>query len=262
LSDQDSFADPVFVERLTKLLPMLGSAQAEEADTARRMLIAHLLHHHLSMTDLAERLRAPVDAPAPAPVPRRPAPRSQSEAELTRELDLTRHARAAAEEWAHKAAQENAVLRKNLDRANDELQRLATGRGVARILAAAGMIGTAGLAAVLGAEQLLPLRDHSAAIEAVATPDVDHLPVTMRYSFPDAAPSPPSPPVPGELVGAILLNDLAIHAAPSADSPTRAYLQRGTQVVILRDLVDHGLDWSEVRAGTTTGFVPSGAVLR
>jgi hypothetical protein len=259
LSDQDSFADPVFMERLTKLLPMLGSSQVEEADTARRMLVAHLSHHHLSMTDLAERLRAPV----PAAPPPRPAPRSPSEAELVRELDLTRHARAAAEEWAHKAAQENMALRKDLERANDDLQRLASGRGVARVLAAAGMIGTVGLAAVLGAEQFLPLREHSAAIEAVATPDADHLPVTMRYSFSDAAPSPsPGPAAPGELVGAILLNDLAIHAAPSADSPIRIYLQRGTQVVILRDLVDHGLDWSEVRAGTTTGFVPSGAVLR
>ncbi|MEJ0045952.1 MAG: hypothetical protein WDN04_07405 [Rhodospirillales bacterium] len=124
MADIDPFADSVFLSRLQKLLPMLGSEQPGEAEAARRKLREHLGHHRLTFLDVAQRLGG--------------ATHSVREASLERQLALTRAAREEASRDAMLAGGRVRTLEEELDHTSAELANTVAGQGRIRAWAAAG----------------------------------------------------------------------------------------------------------------------------
>ena len=245
LQDPDPFADPAFLDRFGKLLPMLGSGQANEADTARRKLLEHLGQHRLTLTDVATRIRRPPQPPvAPA--------RTASEAELMRELDLVRHAQRASEQMARNALQQNAVLQNRTSRAETaQLAAQVNRRGERIAMFAATALAVALLAVVVFDH--MPGR--SPADEAAGP-----ISATMQPSRPPLG-VPDSPAmVEGEHLGSVLSHDIAVRADPAPESRIVGFLAHGTAVVVVRETEQGGVNWVLVRSTVGAGYVPASSV--
>jgi hypothetical protein len=246
LQDPDPFADPAFLDRFGKLLPMLGSGQANEADTARRKLLEHLGHHRLTLTDVATRIRRPPQAPAPAS-------RNASEAELMRELDLVRHAQRASEQMARSALQQNAQLQNRVTHAETaQLAAQVHRRGERIAMFAATALAVALLAIVVFDH--LPGR--VPADEGVASP----ITATMQPSRPPLSEPDAPAMVDGEHLGSVLSHDIAVRADPAPDSRIQGFLPHGTAVVVVREVEAGGVKWVLVRSTVGVGYVPASAV--
>ncbi len=249
----DPFTDAAFLDRLGKLLPMLGSNQGGEADAARRKLLDHLGQHRLSLTDVALRLRG---APPPRPPPPPPAGR---ETELLRELELVRHARAAAEQMARSALQQNTALQHRASVAEAEVQALVVRRNGTRIIAFASTLLALALALVVVVQNLpggvmlaAPLPSSGAATMQPSRPPATSAPTGLTMGG--------APMNPAEHLGYVLSNDIAVRADAVPDSAIRGFLPRGTEVIVMRALSAGGLDWLLVRSSLGIGFVPAAAI--
>lgn len=249
LQDPDPFADPAFLDRFGKLLPMLGSGQANEADTARRKLLEHLGQHRLTLTDVATRIRRPPQAASPAA----PAARSASEAELMRELDLLRHAQRASEQMARSALQQNAQLQHRATFAETaQLSAQVQRRGERIAMFAATALAIALLAIVVFDH--MPGRvpaDDAAASPITATMQPTRPPLTE----PDAPAM-----VDGERLGTVLSHDIAVRADPAPDSHIVGFLSHSTAVVVVRETEAGGVKWVLVRSNVGAGYVPASSV--
>ncbi len=246
LQDPDPFADPAFLDRFGKLLPMLGSGQANEADTARRKLLEHLGQHRLTLTDVATRIRRPPQvAPAPA--------RTASEAELTRELDLVRHAQRASEQMARSALQQNAQLQSRASRAETAQLAAQVHRRGERIAMFAATALAVGLLAIVVFDHM-PGR--APADDGAASP----ITATMQPSRPPLA-TPDAPAmVDGERLGSVLSHDIAVRADPAPESRIVGFLAHGTAVVVVRETEANGVKWVLVRSTVGAGYVPASSV--
>ena len=249
LQDPDPFADPAFLDRFGKLLPMLGSGQANEADTARRKLLEHLGHHRLTLTDVATRLRRPPQAPA-APA------RSAGEAELTRELDLVRHAQRASEQMARSALQQNAQLQNRASRAESAQLAAQVQRRGERIAMFSATALAVGLLAIVVLDHMpgRALADDGAASTITATMQPTRPPL--------AAPDAPGlqAMVDGERLGSVLSHDIAVRADPAPESRIVGFLAHGTAVVVVREAEANGVKWVLVRSTVGAGYVPASSV--
>ncbi len=247
LQDPDPFADPAFLDRFGKLLPMLGSGQANEADTARRKLLEHLGQHRLTLTDVATRLRRPPQAP-PAP-----AARSAHEAELMRELDLVRHAQRASEQMARSALQQNAHLQNRASRAESAQLAAQVHRRGERIAMFAATALAVGLLAIV-------VLDHMPVSVPADDSAAGPIPATMQPSRPPLAP-PGSPAMAdGERLGSVLSHDIAVRADPAPESRIVGFLAHGTSVVVVREAESGGVNWVLVRSTVGAGYVPASSV--
>ena len=252
LQQSDPFTDPGFLERFGKLLPMLASNQGGEADAARRKLLEHLATHRLSLTDVALRLRGA------APPPKPPPPRFAREADLLHELELVRHARAAAEQMARSALQQNSVLQHRASVAEAEVQALVVRRSGTRIIAFAATLVALVLAIVVVAQNL----PAGAPPQLPSAPDQTPSAATMQPSRPPATPpkGTGTPMVAGERLGYVLSNDIAVRADAAPDSAIRGFLPRGTEVIVMRGVSSTGLEWFLVRSSLGVGYVPAAAI--
>lgn len=240
--EQDAFRDQAFVSRLSKLLPMLGSSQAGEAEAARTKLLEHLSHHRLSLNDLAERLGG---APASRSYSRRDA------ADVPR-LDLQQALEAArlAENRAHTLVRQNAVLRRQLDQAELGRQKLTARRNYGLIVGISGYVflGLGALIVFGGVFQ------PTAPPPAIATADQ---PVTIQSTF-------PRPSLDGDTgrTATVLADSQPVRADPIPGSPVRTYLPRGTSVQELYRVTRNGLEWSQIRSDAGVGFIPTTSITR
>ncbi len=241
--DQDAFRDPAFVSRLGKLLPMLGSSQAGEAEAARTKLLEHLSHHRLSLNDLAERLGG---APAPRGYRRR-------DAEDVPRLDLQQALEAArlAENRAHTLVRQNAVLRRQLDQVELARQKLTARRNYGLIVGISGYVFLGlGALIVYGGVFQPPAQQPLAA----ANP-----PVTIQSTFPRPSLAPDGD---AGRTATVLADGQPVRADPVPGSPVRTYLPRGTSVQELYRVTRNGLEWSQVRSDAGVGFIPSTSITR
>ncbi len=245
LQDPDPFADPAFLDRFSKLLPMLGSGQANEADTARRKLLEHLGQHRLTLTDVATRIRRPPQAAAPAS-------RSASEAELMRELDLVRHAQRASEQMARSALQQNAQLQHRATYAETaQLAAQVQRRGERIAMFAATALAIALLAIVVFDHMPGRIPADDAASPITATMQPTRPPLTE----PDAPAM-----VDGERLGTVLSHDIAVRADPAPDSHIVGFLSHSTAIVVVRETEAGGVKWVLVRSNVGAGYVPASSV--
>ncbi len=249
VADIDPFADSVFLSRLQKLLPMLGSEQPGEAEAARRKLREHLGHHRLTFLDVAQRLGG--------------ATHSVREASLERQLALTRAAREEASRDAMLAGGRVRTLEEELDHTSAELANTVAGQGRIRAWAAAGWCVAIIVAAVsFGPEltrnsRLLHPLDHGR--ESSATIDLNG-PITAQTRAAgqnDASLHLQA----GERPGQAAVQDLPIRLSPNDDATVRAFLNQGEHVAIRQEVRSNGQTWLLIRTGTGTGWVRAGDVL-
>ena len=242
LTADSPFEDPAFVTRLQKLLPMLGSEQPAEAEAARRKLVEHLAGQRLSLTDLAQRLREPGRPPA-----------SGFELSLERQIQIARVARQEAEFETKRARQRVAELSRAVQEAGFDVARAQRGLGRTRRLAGAGWI----LALVAGAGLLVPRWQHSAQLANQTA--MQRGVVLLHPSDPEAAAI--QHPAASERVGTVLVQDLPVRLTPTDDGEVRAFLNRGTRVVLERQVRLGVQTWLQIRSVTGSGWVRSGDVL-
>jgi hypothetical protein len=217
---------------------MLGSAQPGEAEAARRKLVEHLGHHRLSLTDVAQRLR---EAPRP------PAP-GGGEMGMERQLHIARVARQEAEFDVQRARQRVSALSQSLQEANIDAAQAMAGQARARAVASVGWL----LAAVAG---LWALSQHWR----------QPAPPPVSAAAPSIYPDPSGQVLraaPGERFGTVLVQDLPIRLTPVDDGEIRAFLNRGTRVVLERQIRSpSGQSWLLIRSITGSGWVRGGDVL-
>ncbi len=251
LQDPDPFADPAFLDRFGKLLPMLGSGQANEADTARRKLLEHLGQHRLTLTDVATRIRRPPQVAAPA-APAAPAARGASEAELMRELDLVRHAQRASEQMARSALQQNAQLQHRATHAETaQLAAQVHRRGERIAMFAATALAIALLAVVVFDHMpgRVPADDAASPITATMQPTRPPLNEPAAPAMAD-----------GERLGNVLSHDIAVRADPAPDSRIVGFLAHGTAIVVVREIEAGEVKWVLVRSNAGVGYIPASSV--
>ncbi len=245
LQDPDPFADPAFLDRFSKLLPMLGSGQANEADTARRKLLEHLGQHRLTLTDVATRIRRPPQAASPAA-------RGGNEAELMRELDLVRHAQRASEQMARSALQQNAQLQHRATHAETAQLAAQVHRRGERI----AMFAATALAVALLAVVVLDHMPGRPPLDAAASP----IAATMQPTRPPLNEPDASALGDGERVGNVLSHDIAVRADPAPDSHIVGFLAHGTAIVVVRETEADGVKWVLVRSNAGVGYIPASSV--
>lgn len=242
----DPLNDPAFANRLAKLLPMLGSGQAEEADVARRKLIEHLGAHGLTLSDLALRLQRPATLAAPAAAAgSREADRqvatlkavlSETAAELTQARAVERELQAAVDRLA--------ALSSRLQRARNRARLVAIGASTASGVAVVLLI----LPLVRGMLLQQPKLESSGMPLFMENGDQ-----AQRHAL--------LPPAPGELPGQAAVADLPIRYEPRDDAGVRAYLTRGTPVVVMREVQIGTRTWLFVRSASGMGWARSGDVM-
>lgn len=258
----DPFADPEVRERAAKLLRLLGSDAAGEADAARVALLRLLARHDASLDDLTQRLLAPTPDDLPT----------------LRGFVIAAERRAALAEAASRSALA-------------ETERLRTSATLLRIIA----IGGGGIAALLLALVLLPTRgsDHSRgssvplALTPASAPPVSAMPAPPQapkalsaplptdrgMSFeeftgqsPPPVPSPaiPAPtrqPVPATRRGQVIEPEgVLLRLDPVPGVPAVALLPKGTKVIIDQAFPMLGTDWMQVRTSMGSGFVPASTI--
>jgi hypothetical protein len=248
VSETDPFSDAAFISRLNKLLSMLGSAQPEEADTARRKLIDYLGQYRLSFTDLAQRLRDTSERPSFT--------RGAKEMSLERQLAIARTAKQEAAAEAQAAAARVYSLELELQRSAFEIGRLLANQTRARAWMILGWtIGVAGAFAA-AAPHLLP---GYSLTRAHAAPSTDTVRMAMTPGDPFAGTNPLRLG-PGEVAGTAAVQDLAIRLTPNDDANVRAFLNRGERVVIHQQVRVGSQTWFLIRTATGIGWVRAGDV--
>jgi hypothetical protein len=245
----DPFADPEMRERVAKLIRLLASDAAGEADAARTALLRLLTRHGASLDDLTQRLLGPTPDDLP-----------------TLQTYLT-------------AAERRAALAEAASRtARAETERLRTSATFLRIIA----IGGGGAAVLLLALALLPSSDSSGhrspdpVAPAPAFPDAPSPPpLRPAPQPPPAVPSPPPPaplsaapgpeparqPVTTARRGQVVAPEgvlLRLDPVPGVDSV--ALLPQGTKVIIDQAFPMLGTDWMQVRSPKGAGFVPASTI--
>lgn len=251
MSETDPFSDAAFISRLNKLLSMLGSAQPEEADTARRKLIEYLAQYRLSFTDLAQRLRDTSERPSFT--------RGAKEMSLERQLAIARSAKQEAAAEAQAAAARVYSLEVELQRSAFEIGRLLGNQArtrawmiVAWTAAAAGLL-------IAFVPRVLPHTPGSGPARTVASAETAR--VTMTPGDPFAG-NNPLRLGPGEVAGIAAVQDLAIRLTPNDDANVRAFLNRGERVVIHEQVRVGTQTWFMIRTATGIGWVRAGDVER
>jgi hypothetical protein len=250
VADIDPFSDSVFLGRLQKLLPMLGSEQTGEAEAARRKLAEHLGHHRLTFLDIAQRLGGSVA-------------RSAREMSLERQLAIARAAKEEASRDAMMAGARIRSLEVELEQASDVVARTVQGQGRIRAWAAAGWCAVIIVVAVSFGPELTRssrlLHPSGHASDASATINLNG-PVTVRTRAAGQTDSGMHLQS-GERPGQAAVQDLPIRLGPNDDATVRAFLNQGEQVAIRQELRSNGQTWLLIRTGTGTGWVRAGDVL-
>jgi hypothetical protein len=250
VADTDPFADAAFVSRLQKLLPMLGSAQAAEADAARRKLLEHLGSHRLSLSDLAQRLPAGRQGGGE----KASFVRDARNMGLERQLAMALVARQDAESDSRRAMQRIAELQESLREVSTETMRAVQGHARARLAAAIGWLA----AAIVGSLAIVQYKHDAGVADGQA-----QMASASRLLRPGAS-APADPvlhPAAGERVGTVLVQDLAVRLSPDDDAGIRAFLNRGMRVVIEEQVREGSQTWLLIRSVTGSGWVRGGDVL-
>ncbi len=242
--ENDPFAEPAFLSRLQKLLPMLGSAQPAEADAARRKLLEHLAHARLSLTDVSNRLGS-------APAPQSSFLQGTREMSLERQLGIARTARHEAEAEAAAARARVAELQAALQQSTLNVGRALQGQARGRTFAALGFCAAAIALMVAGGAQFGPLFSRGSAGAPLAT----------LQSSGDKAAGETLQLARGERLGTALVQDLAVRLAPSDSAGVRAFLNQGTRVAISGQERVGPQNWLYIRSGSGFGWVRAGDVL-
>lgn len=250
MSETDPFSDAAFITRLNKLLSMLGSAQAEEADTARRKLIEYLAQYRLSFTDLALRLRDTGDRPSFT--------QGAREMSLERQLSIARTAKQEAVADANAAIARLHGMQVELQQQTFEIGRLLRGQARARAwtVAAWALATAAVLLAVL--PRMLPATPHAIAL---APSEPTHQQMSLQAPDPYATTGPLHVGA-GEIPGTAAVQDLAIRLSPNDDANVRAFLNRGERLVVQQAVRIGPQTWLLIRTTTGTGWVRAGDVDR
>ena len=251
MSETDPFSDAAFINRLNKLLSMLGSAQPEEADTARRKLIEYLGQYRLSFTDLAQRLRASADRPSFT--------QGAQEMSLERQLAIARTAKQEAAAEALTAAARVHSLEVELQRSAFEVGRLLGIQARARAwMTLAWVAAAAGLLAVV-VPRLVPASHETAIAHAAGAAENGQ--VTLQPADPFGGNNPLRLGA-GEIAGTAAVQDLAIRLSPNDDANVRAFLNRGERVVVHQAVRVGSQTWLLIRTATGDGWVRAGDVER
>lgn len=237
--EPDPFAEPAFLSRLQKLLPMLASTQPGEADAARRKLLEHLAHARLSLTDVSRRLGEPPPSPSFM--------QGTRELSLERQLSIARRTKQEAEAEAAQARAKVAELQVALHQATLNVGKALQSQARARVLAALGFVVAAGSLAVAGGAHWPHLRPSGQDQAHFAAPEV----------FADDA----LRPEPNERLGTTLVQDLKVRLLPNDSADVRAFLNQGTRVVIMQQARVGVQNWLLIRSGSGTGWVRAGDVL-
>jgi hypothetical protein len=246
VSETDPFSDAAFTSRLNKLLPMLGSAQAAEADTARRKLLEHLSQHRLSFTDLAYRLRDSAERPSFL--------QGSREMSLERQLAIARSAKQEAAAEAVAASARAHALEVNLQQTTFEIGRVLGSLARARSWAAAGWLTAALCLAIAVLPRVWPGPPAARQAAQLATNAA-----ALQPEDPFAADGLRAGP--GESAGTAAVQDLPIRLSPNDDANVRAFLNRGERVVIQQRVHEGQQTWLLVRSATGNGWVRAGDVM-
>jgi hypothetical protein len=67
---------------------------------------------------------------------------------------------------------------------------------------------------------------------------------------------------PGERLGTVLVQDLPVRLTPNDDADVRAFLNRGSRVVVEQAMRIGLQNWLQIRSMTGSGWVRGGAILR
>jgi hypothetical protein len=252
VSETDPFTDATFINRLQKLLPMLGSEQPEEADTARRKIGEHLAHYRLSFTDLAQHFEALGRRPAQPPgVHGASFTQGARELSLERQLSIARKAKEEAAHEAEAALHRVRVLEIELQQATFEIARTLNSQARVRIAAAVSCI-------VAVACLIFVVLPHGEGGSPQTRPP------TRIIHLPPIGPGtdPTETLAPGEVLGHAAVQDLAIRLSPNDQASVRAFLNYGERVVVQHELHLGQQNWLLIRSATGIGWVRSGDVLR
>lgn len=246
---------PGFAE-LVRRLARIGAGQPDEAEALRRQLLAHLHERGLAESDLARRLG---DAPEAASVPQIAALKAALEA-----------ARADQEELAglqRELQMENRRLLRHVTFAEQRVRRqqqmVQRAWGVT-----AGIAVTAVLLGVFGFTRYRQMIDDPNRMALVAAPPPEPAKPTAAPPAVTPAVQPVSPvaPVPAAAAGAtgrpeiVTAQNAPLFTAPSATALTRAILQHGARIVVIRTEEDEGLRWNYVQSDLGSGYVLDSAV--
>jgi hypothetical protein len=251
VSETDPFSDAAFITRLNKLLSMLGSAQPEEADTARRKLIEYLGHYRLSFTDLAQRLRDSGSGDRPS------FSQGARELSLERQLTIARTAKQEAVAEANAAIARLHLAETELQQQTFEVGRLLRLQARAR----AWMVAGWALAAAGVLLAVLPRAAPESTRQIVLRPEPRHEQMSLQAPDPYAN-SGPLHVGPGEVPGTAAVQDLAIRLTPNDDANVRAFLNRGERLVVQQEVRIGAQNWLLIRTTTGTGWVRAGDVER
>jgi hypothetical protein len=222
---------------------MLASTQPGEADAARRKLLEHLAHARLSLTDVSRRLGEP---PAPASFLQ-----GSREISLERQLGIARKTKQEAEAEAAQARAKVAELQVALHQATLNVGKALQGQARARALAAAGFVVAAFALMVAGGAHV---GSHfQQAWQGAPAQATVHVPA---FTGDDVL-----RPGRNDQVGTALLQDLAVRMMPNENAEVRAFLNRGTHVVIMQQSHVGPQTWLLVRSGSGAGWVRAGDVL-
>ena len=250
MADIDPFTDSVFVGRLQKLLPMLGSEQPGEAEAARRKLHEHLGHHRLTFLDLAKRVGGV-------------AARGLHEMSLERQLALARAAKEEASRDAMLAGARIRTLEVELEEASATVAHTIAGQGRVRAWAAAGWSAAIIVAAISFGPAITKnsplLHSLNHASDNAATINLNG-PVSPQMRGIEQN-DPAMQLKLGERPGQAAVQDLPIRLSPNDDATVRAFLNQGEHVAIQQEVHSNGQTWLLIRTGTGTGWVRSGDVL-
>lgn len=241
MPEQDPFSNAAFLDRLAKLLPLLASAQAGEADSARRRLIEHLAHHRLSLTDLANQLQT---------LSRR---NNAGPDSLRRDLQGVRQAWHMAEERARYATEQSMVLSQRANQAEAYVQQLLVERSRVRIVAA-GSIVTA--LSALGMLAFMLWSSPFAGPESRQSAAVVSGPLTARYGDADAVPAPPDADMLAR-TAVVAVADAAVRGGTSPAAPVRFHLPRNAAVAIVGYVLQPGGSLALIRTPAGLGFLPA-----
>ena len=251
------FSDPEACERAAKLMRLLGSDIAGEAEAARTALMRLLARHGATADDLAQRLFEPMPDGSPA---------------LRITLAEAERRAALAEAASHTALVETRRLRARARR----LRLIAIGAGGVAVLmvgALAWLPGFEGLAPVAPAQSPAKRPGRPAAeapaAPALIAPSLSPLPLgPPAKPTPDAAQPATAPqnqsegqalPA-GRRVKVVAHEGVLLRLDPVPGTPSVALLPQGTKVVIDQAFPMLGTDWMQVRTAAGAGFVPASTI--
>lgn len=241
----DPFADPEFRDRLRKLVRLLASDHEQEADTARRMMLAQLAQHNLSAHDLADRLAGPAER---------------------RDQDRTAELRAALRHAEQRTVWMEAALRRaEAALAESARTRPRLGPGARVGLAAALVVLPCAGLAFLAAALFQPSPPAPAPI---------NLPPAAARGVQPFAPEPGADRStmfstggavrevrrPGGWVGTVTFNGTELRETVLPGAAVRATLQAGARVVVFGTAMHDGVAWLEVSSDSGPGYVPASRV--